>query len=212
MSLQESETEIVSTTESMMSETNYNELELSELFNELKETTEKAGQTENTDEFTKLKNRVDNLPKITSNLEKTLQTKTKDVVKINDPIVIKQKKQEETDSGKEWFNMKQPELTDSIKRDMLIIKNRSALDPKRHYKKEKWEIPKFFHMGTIIEGNTEFYTRLNKKQRGKNLVDEILHDDDSQKYFKRRYNEIQQQKVSGGKNHFKKVKSMRKKF
>ncbi|CAH6721947.1 rRNA-processing protein Fcf2p [[Candida] jaroonii] len=207
---QESETEIVSTTESMMSENNYNDLELSELFNELKESTTKV-ETE-TDEFTKLKNRVDNLPKITSNLEKTLQTKTKDVVKINDPIVIKQKKEEETDSGKEWFNMKQPELTDSIKRDMLIIKNRSALDPKRHYKKEKWEIPKFFHMGTIIEGNTEFYTRLNKKQRGKNLVDEILHDDDSQKYFKRRYNEIQQQKVSGGKNHFKKVKSMRKKF
>ena len=55
--------------------------------------------------------------------------------------------------------MKQPEMTPEIKRDLQIIKQRSALDPKRHYKKDKWEIPKFFQMGTIIEGNTEFYPR-----------------------------------------------------
>lgn len=184
----------------------YDDMDLSELFNELK-----PNKVESKSDFEKLQMRVNALPKIEANLT-FKPIKAKDIININDPITIKRKKNDSEDSGKEWFNMKQPELTNDIKRDLLIIKNRSALDPKRHYKKEKWQIPKFFQMGTIIEGNTEFYTRLNKRQRGKNLVDEVLHDNDTQKYFKKRYAEIQRQKVSGGKNYYKKVKGMRKKF
>lgn len=210
-----SETEMMSKTESITSEGNssYNEMSLDNLFAELKQQTTLEPDTR--DEFEKLKKRVDNLPKIEANLEKTLQVKSnsQDVVKINDPIVVKAKKEEISSSGDKWFNMREQELTDEIKRDMMIIKHRSALDPKRHYKKDKWDIPKYFHMGTIIEGNTEFYAaRMTKKQRGKNLVDEVLHDDDSKKYFRRKYAEIQNQKTSGGKAHYKKVKAMRKKY
>lgn len=104
------------------------------------------------------------------------------------------------------------QLTPSIKRDLQIIKQRQALDPKRHYKKEKWQVPKFFQMGTIIESNTGYFNKLTKKQQGTNLVEELLHDDNTKKYFKRKYHEIQQQKTSGKKSHYKKVKSDRKKF
>lgn len=204
--------EILSTTESIISDNNiYNEMSLDNLFKELaNQTPESASQDK--DEFSKLKNRVENLPKIEAKLELAPQ-QTKDITRINDPIVVKQKVKEVDDSGKDWFNMKSPELTDSIKRDMMIIKQRSALDPKRHYKKEKWDIPKHFHLGTIIEGPTEFYSsRLSKKQRGTSLVDEILHDNDSKKYFKRKYSEIQLQKTSGGKSHYKKVQKMRRKY
>lgn len=202
-----SEPEVMSTTESITSEHNPT---LEDIFSELKRANTPR---EPTDEFTKLKKSVDNLPKIDENLGNTLQNKHKpDVVKINDPIVVKHKKTPEDDAGQLWFNMKQPEMTDDIKRDIAIIKQRSALDPKRHYKKDKWNTPKYFQMGTIVEGNTEFYNRLNKRQRGQNLVDEILHDSDSQKYFKRKYNEIQAQKTSGGKGHYKKVREMRKRY
>lgn len=218
-----SESEVMSTTESLHSEPpgshKYQEMSLDNLFDQLKQehqaSTEPQEQT--VDEFTKLKQRVDKLPKIEDG-ELTTSRKNQnhktDIVKIHDPIVIKQKKNEQIDdSGSQWFNMKQPEMTDSVKRDLAIIKQRSALDPKRHYKKEKWETPKYFQMGTIIEGNTEYYSaRMNRRDRGKNIADEILHDKDSQKYFKRKYSEIQAQKTSGGKKHYKNIKNMRKKY
>ncbi|EGV60730.1 dTDP-fucopyranose mutase [Yamadazyma tenuis] len=212
-----SETDIPSTTESIVSDHQaYHEMSLESLFHHLKQQTQSNEDTPNAnkDRFTQLKERVDRLPKIHANLETTLKPQAKkDIVTINDPIIIKAPKKDETDdSGSKWFNMKAPEITDSIKRDLLIIKQRSALDPKRHYKKDKWETPKYFQMGTIVEGNTEFYSRMTKKQRGTSLVDEILHDNDSQKYFKRKYSEIQKHKTSGGKAHYKKVKSMRKKY
>ncbi|KAK6205669.1 Fcf2 pre-rRNA processing-domain-containing protein [Scheffersomyces amazonensis] len=171
---------------------------------------------ENQPEFKQIQASIRNLPKINSELEKKLNqvssSKT-DIVRINDPIISKSAKVESNDSGSRWFNMKQPELTPELKRDLQIIKQRSALDPKRHYKKDKWEVPKYFQMGTIIEGNAEFYSaRLSRKQRGNTLVEEILHDDDTKKYFKRKYSEIQSSKTSGKKGHYKKVKEMRKKF
>lgn len=149
------------------------------------------------------------MPRINANLETALQKKP---IRIHDPVIPPKKKTTET-SDERWFNMKQPEMTPEIKRDLQIIKQRSALDPKRHYKKDKWEIPKFFQMGTIIEGNTEFYSsRLKRKERGKTMVEELLHDDTTKKYFKRKYHEIQQTKTSGRKGFYKKVKNARKKY
>jgi hypothetical protein len=191
------------------------------LFSQLEQCACKNGaETVETDEFKTIQKSISRLPKITSKFEANLKEeasktgKKTDILRANDPIVVKKAKNpgENTDAGDKWFNMKQQELTDEVKRDLLIIKQRSALDPKRHYKKQKWDIPKYFQMGTIIEGNTEFYSRLNRRQRGNNLVQEILHDDESKKYFKRKYSEIQLSKMSGRKGHYKKVKEMRKKF
>ncbi|KHC51517.1 hypothetical protein MEW_03169 [Candida albicans P60002] len=160
-------------------------------------------------DFKSIEKSIQSLPRINANLETALQKKP---IRIHDPVIPPKKKTTET-SDERWFNMKQPEMTPEIKRDLQIIKQRSALDPKRHYKKDKWEIPKFFQMGTIIEGNTEFYSsRLKRKERGKNMVEELLHDDTTKKYFKRKYHEIQQTKTSGRKGFYKKVKNARKKY
>ncbi|EGW31876.1 uncharacterized protein SPAPADRAFT_62484 [Spathaspora passalidarum NRRL Y-27907] len=206
-----------SETESYHSDKNktcYTELSLDELFNNLQQETSGKTIAEESDQFTKIETSIKNLPKIESNLEDTLKVvKKKDVIRIYDPVATAVKtdnKEQETDSR--WFNMKQPELTPEIKRDLQVIKQRSALDPKRHYKKDKWEIPKYFQMGTIVEGNAEFYSRLKRKQRGTTLVEEILHDDDTKKYFKRKYSEIQSAKTSGKKGHYKNIKKQRKKF
>lgn len=202
-----------SETEAMLSD-DYNNDDLSSLFQQLSEKTKQKEQ-ELTSQYDILQKTLNKLPKIDSNLEKQLEkSKPKtNILRINDPITsVAPKNELKTDSGAAWFNMRQPELTEGTKRDLLIIKQRSALDPKRHYKKQKWDIPKFFQMGTIIEGNTEFYSRLNRKQRGNNLVLEILLDDDSKKYFKRKYGEIQVSKTSGRRGYQNKMKDMRKKY
>lgn len=190
-------------------------LSLDQLFAELAKET-KPVHTEDTDEFAKIQKQIQSLPQIESKLEthmeQAVQEKKVDVVKINDPISHAKTaldKTAPTDSGSQWFNMKKPEMTPELKRDLLILKNRSALDPKRHYKKEKWQVPQYFQSGTIIEGNTEYYSRLSRKSRGKTLAEEILHDDDSSKYFKRKYYEIQKERTSGGKRHYNKIKQKR---
>lgn len=206
-----------SETDLFVSESHNNE-DLESLFQQLAEHTHKVQQNgDSSDKLDIIQKTINKLPKINSDLESQLDKELKkpNILRINDPITTvrtKSGKDKDEDAGKNWFNMKQPELTPEIKRDLLIIKQRNALDPKRHYKKQKWDIPKYFQTGTIIEGNTEFYSKMKRKQRGNNLVEEILHDDESKKYFKRKYAEIQVSKMSGKKGHYKKVKDMRKRF
>lgn len=102
----------------------------------------------------------------------------------------------EVTSGDKWFNMPKGNRNDpQIKKDLLIIQQRAVLDPKRHYKKDKWTAPKYFQVGTIIEDKLEFFSaRLKKKERQQTMLQEVLHDKDSSKYFRRKYAEIQEQK------------------
>lgn len=133
---------------------------------------------------------------------------------ISDPVLVKaaKKAEKESTAGAKWFNMPRTELTPSLRRDWQLLQMRSVLDPKRHYKKETAPIPKYFQTGTIVEGNTEFFSaRLTRKERKQTIADELLADDKAKDYFKRKYAEIQTQKQSGRSKHFKKVKEMRQK-
>ncbi|CAG8556372.1 3170_t:CDS:2 [Diversispora eburnea] len=122
----------------------------------------------------------------------------------------KQKLREST-SGPGWFDMPKPELTPEIKRDLHVIKLRNVLDPKRFYKKDNSKnIPKYFQVGTIIEGPTDFYaSRLPRKERKKTIVDELMADDKAKKYYKRKFLEIQETKQSGGKKYYKNLRNKR---
>jgi hypothetical protein len=106
-------------------------------------------------------------------------------------------------------------VTPGLKRDLQLLQMRSVLDPHRHYKKtssKKSKIPQFSQVGTIIEGPTEFYSsRINKKDRAKNFVEEAMVGEQSNGRFKRKYNEIQDAKTSGKKAHYKKLMAKRKK-
>lgn len=184
---------------------------LDQLFSMLAKETA-SSQTTELDEFAQIQAGLDKLPKIESAMEFAAPPPPPtQIVKINDPLThIEKNVDKDADSGSRWFNMKKRELTPELKRDLMVIRNRSILDRKRHYKKEKWVIPKYFHTGTIVEGNTEFYSaRMSKKSRGKSLAHEILQDMDSSQYFKRKYLEIQKERKSGGKTHYKKVKDKR---
>ncbi|KAL6941907.1 hypothetical protein ACO0QE_003068 [Hanseniaspora vineae] len=144
--------------------------------------------------------------------------------KISDPIEIlnqrkgnksnKQKGKEalpQTDTEK-WFHIGKTEMTPQIKRDLLVIKHRQALDPKRHYKKDKWALPKNFQVGTLVEDKSEFYSsRINKKQRSSTILGSLINENDTNKYFKRKYAEVQDSKTRYGRSrHNYKSKSNRK--
>ena len=55
-------------------------------------------------------------------------------------------------------------------------------------------------MGSIIESPTEFFSaRIKKKDRKETIVQELLADQKSREHFKKKYNDIQEKSVSGGK-------------
>ena len=95
-------------------------------------------------------------------------------------------------SGKAWFDLPATAMTEEMKLDLRAVRMRGALDPKRFYK--ALDRPgKFVQLGTVVEGRDEFYTsRLARKERRTNLVEELLADTKTRAYTKRKYNAIQE--------------------
>lgn len=125
----------------------------------------------------------------------------------------KQKKRtREESAGPMWFNLPATQLTPEIEQDMKVIKMRNILDRKRHYKKnDSSALPKYFQIGTVVEGSADFYTsRIPKRQRKINLIDELLSDAEFRRYNKKKYLEIQAAKQIGKKGFHKKKTNKRK--
>ncbi|MCJ1248320.1 hypothetical protein MMC30_005537 [Trapelia coarctata] len=134
--------------------------------------------------------------------------------KVDDPMEIKRKSLEskKTTAGSDWFNLPRTNLTPELKRDLQLLKMRSVLDPKRHYKKDngKAVAPEFSQAGTIIDGPTDFYSsRLQNRERKRTLVEEVMQGEGSTGRFKNKYNEVQLAKTSGKKAHYKALKAKR---
>jgi Fcf2 pre-rRNA processing len=56
---------------------------------------------------------------------------------------------------------------------------------------------KVLHVGTVIEGPSEYFSsRLSRKERKQTIVEEILGDKSLKDYSKRKYSEIQIEKSS----------------
>lgn len=54
-------------------------------------------------------------------------------------------------TGKNWYFMKAPEITEEMKNDLEILKMRSSLDPKHFYKKNDFKtLPKYFQVGVQL--------------------------------------------------------------
>ncbi|CAG8446943.1 16822_t:CDS:2 [Acaulospora morrowiae] len=145
--------------------------------------------------------------------ENSVEKKTSEKLEKTPSKLSKKEKRKlrEATAGPGWFDMPKPELTPEVKRDLQVIKLRDVLDPKRFYKKDSSKtIPKYFQVGTIIEGPTEFYSsRLPRKERKQTIVDELMADDQAKKYYKRKFLEIQEVKQSGRKKHNNKLRKKR---
>lgn len=118
-------------------------------------------------------------------------------------------------AGAGWCNMRTPYITPEIKHDLQVLRMRSALDPKRFYKKNDMQtLPKHFHVGKVVDSPMDFYSsRLTKKERKKTIVDELMADAEFMKYNKRKYKEIIDEKKKThhkAHQHAKKLKGKRK--
>ena len=99
-------------------------------------------------------------------------------------------------AGSGWFGMVPTPMTDELKTDLALIRNRAYLDPKRFYKSaDKARDSNMVQLGTVIEGAAEFYSsRLSKKHRRTNLTEEILADSSVSHYAKNKFKKMQQAK------------------
>ncbi len=85
------------------------------------------------------------------------------------------------------------EVTEEQKRDLEVLRMRGALDPKRFYKKNDAEAPpKYFQVGRVLDAPADRYAadRASKKARKSTLVEELMADAEFQRYNKRKYAEI----------------------
>ncbi|XP_041073575.1 deoxynucleotidyltransferase terminal-interacting protein 2-like [Polyodon spathula] len=130
---------------------------------------------------------------------------------------LKMKRREERakTTGDGWYNMKAPEMTTELKNDLKALKMRSAMDPKRFYKKNDREgFPKYLQVGTVVDSPVDFYhARIPKKQRKRTIVEELMADCDFRSYNKKKYKQIMTEKaaLAAGKKNRKKNKFSKKK-
>lgn len=127
----------------------------------------------------------------------------------NDPRKLNKllKKQVKDTAGTSWFDMPAATITPELKKDLQLLKLRSAMDPKRHYKKSDAKsklLPKYFQVGTVVESSTDFFSsRLTKKERKATLADELLSDPNLGQYRKRKVQEIESQNRPAGNDKWK---------
>ena len=115
-------------------------------------------------------------------------------------------------AGERWFNLPKTDLTPELKRDLQLIKMRNVLDPHRHYKKDngKMEAPEYSQVGTIVEGPTEYFSgRIQKRDRKRTFVEEVLAGEQNTGRFKKKYGDVQEKKTSGKKAHYKALTAKR---
>ena len=119
----------------------------------------------------------------------------------NDYLKKKQNKIEHTrTTGKDWFNMKAPEMTPEVENDLKAIQLRHIIDPRRFYKKQDVDgLPRFFQIGTLEVPILTGKRFIKKKSEIKNtLVEEFLEDDANIDYSRRKFGEIQANKSKQG--------------
>ncbi|GIJ89868.1 hypothetical protein Asppvi_008814 [Aspergillus pseudoviridinutans] len=145
-------------------------------------------------------------------LQMTLSNKSLSALKTQQSSVNHSTHKEKPTAGADWFHLPKTELTTELKRDLQLVRMRSVLDPKRHYKKEggKAQPPKYSQLGTIIEGPTEFFSgRIVKKDRKKTFVEDALALERETKRFASKYREIQSSKQSGKRSFYKNLRAKR---
>lgn len=128
-----------------------------------------------------------------------------------------------TTTGPKWFDMPAVQMTKELDRELKVIRMRHLLDPKRFYKREsnllgaksalaKRGQPAYFQIGTIVDSPLDGLTnRVPKKMRKKSIVDQLLVDEESKQYLKKRFNQVQQQRVENRRRGFNAVKARKSK-
>lgn len=179
--------------------------------------------------FQEIEKNLKNLPKLKNSFDKLCYTDTDkyntvkqpfmtldDEIDVNDKKLKSGLKSKYKNESSEFSNSYNKEL----KRNLLVLKNRHALDPKRHYRRlninMKGDLTNY-KVGTILDDMFENGKKggvLNFKysngsaassivtniDKSNSILKNYINDDPTDKYFKRKYFEIQESKTKYGKN------------
>ena len=109
--------------------------------------------------------------------------------------------------------MAAPQLTKDLKRELLLIKMRGAMDPKRFYRSadDGKALPKYFQMGTIIEGAEDGRVRKTKKERKGSMLQEVMADSAIRKRAKSQFLKSQEAHMEGRRKTFRTKPGQKKK-
>ena len=120
---------------------------------------------------------------------------------------------DKTTAGSDWFDLPKTDITPELARDLQLLRMRSVLDPKRHYKKESSTSerqPRFSQVGTVIEGHTEYFSgRIAKRDRKRTFVEETMEAERESRRFEAKYKDIQASKKSGKKSFYRNLRGKR---
>ena len=103
--------------------------------------------------------------------------------------------------GPSWHSFRPTALTDTLRTNLAVLRQRTYLDPKRFYKKYDGDTTSkaMVQVGTVIEGTGEYFSnRLSRRYRRDNITEEIMADDASVGYVKGRYGNLQRAKYTAG--------------
>jgi hypothetical protein len=121
--------------------------------------------------------------------------------------VAKGPQREGDTAGAAWGHMRAPTLTTELKRDLLLVKMRGAMDPKRFYRSADngKSLPKYFQMGTIVSGADEG-TGLSRRERKTSILHELMSDGTIRKRAKAQFLKSQEAASAGVKRRIKPAK------
>ncbi|VDL19319.1 unnamed protein product [Hymenolepis diminuta] len=115
-----------------------------------------------------------------------------------DPILSKreiqrQHKAEKRSKLTKWFDLPRGDFTQENQEDREIVAMRDVLSSDLHTRKADGRRA-HFHVGTIVDDPGSFYDRVPRKQRKKNLVDELLANAEYMRKQRRQYAKLQKEK------------------
>lgn len=98
-----------------------------------------------------------------------------------------------------------------------MLQLRNYLNPKSFYKgNDLKKIPNYFQVGTILEGGDDFVSgRLTKKEKRNSLIEHFIKDDTDIQFSKRKFLEIQKEKMKRSRKNiskFNRLKNMGKRL
>lgn len=173
------------------------------------------------DRFKEIEDNLKKLPKLNNTFDKLCYTKKDEKDNKNAPVTIQDDIHKNTDTKKK--NQYEVFYDKELRRNLLLLKNRHALDPKRHYRKLNINMDKIndYKVGTVIGdmfdngkkhggvinkayiNGSMTNSMVNKVDKNKSILGNYLDDKDTDKYFKRKYFEIQDSKTKYGKSKYK---------
>ncbi|VDL86371.1 unnamed protein product [Nippostrongylus brasiliensis] len=95
----------------------------------------------------------------------------------------------EKTKGRDWFDLPATELTEEAKADLELLQMRSAIDPLAFYRRnDRAVLPKYFQVGRVVDAPEDYYSgRMTKKERKRNMLDELLHNQQFTRSKRERY-------------------------